>query len=244
MIRVMIADDMPELTRRFANILSRDEEIEVLCCVHSGEAAIEECMKRSPDVVLMDVEMETRTAGLWASREILEKKPGTKIVILTVYEDDETVFTAFELGVSDYVLKNSMPVNMITCVKDAYRGQSPIRPVVAKKIRREFQRIKKSEGSFLYCLHIVTQLTQTELDVLDLISRGYTRQQICELRCVELSTVKRQIHNILAKFHCSSMSEVVSKIEKEHVLDYIRDVSGKRGRNAEEQKGEAHEAKK
>ena len=226
MIKVLIADDMPELAKRFASVLKADPQISVLGCVHSGAEAVAECEKLKPDVILMDIEMETKTAGLDASEEILKQQPGVKIVILTVYEDDELVFHAFQLGVSDYILKNSIPNDFVTCIKDAYSGHSPIRPVIAKKIRREFQRIRKSENSFLYCLNIVTQLTQKELDVLDLISQGYTRTQICELRCVELSTVKTQIHNILKKFGCTSMSEVVGRIEEAQVFEYIRSISG------------------
>lgn len=226
MIKVLIAEDIKELARRFAGGLQRDPEIQVLGCVHRGDEAVTESERLCPDVILMDIEMETKTAGLDAAGEILKKQPGIKIIILTVYEDDELIFQAFQLGVADYILKNSLPEDFSTCIKEAYEGHSPIRPVIARKIRREFQRIRNSENSFLYCLNIVTQLTQKEIDVLDLISQGYTRAQICELRCVELSTVKTQIHNILKKFKCSSMSEVVAQIEEAQVFEYIRNISG------------------
>lgn len=224
-IKVLIVDDIAPIGKRYENILKKDSEIEVTGRVESGYEAIMMAALHRPDVILMDVEMETRTAGLDASRQILEKFPETKIIVLTVYEDDETVFNAFQLGVTDYFLKNSSPSEIITCVKDAYHGISPIRPVIAEKIRREFQRVKNSEDSFLYCLQIVTQLTQTELDVLDLMSQGYTRSQICETRCVELSTVKTQIHNILKKFKKESMGEVTAIVNDLHILDYLRGIS-------------------
>ena len=191
MIKVLIAEDIKELARRFAGVLRRDPAIQVVGCVQRGDEAVAESQRLCPDIILMDIEMETKTAGLDATQEIIKKQPEIKIIILTVYE-----------------------------------GHSPIRPVIAKKIRREFQRIRNSENSFLYCLNIVTQLTQKEIDVLDLISQGYTRTQICELRCVELSTVKTQIHNILKKFGCASMSEVVAQIEEAQVFEYIRNISG------------------
>lgn len=225
MIKVMIVDDIEPITKRYENILKRDPGIEVMACVQSGYEAAMGAALYKPDVILMDVEMETRTAGLDASKQILEKFPDTKIIILTVYEDDETVFSAFQLGVTDYVLKNASPAEIITCVKDAYNGTSPIRPAIAQKIRREFQRVKNNEGSFLYCLQIVSQMTQTELDVLDLMSRGYTRAQICEKRCVELSTVKTQIHNILKKFNMESMSDVCDLMNKLNIFDYLRDIN-------------------
>lgn len=226
-IKVLIADDLEPISKRYENILKKDKEIEVIGRVTNGYEAVAVVAMHQPDVVLMDVEMETRTAGLDASAQILDKFPETKIIILTVYEDDETVFTAFQLGVTDYFLKNAAPAEIISCVKDAYFGRSPIRPAIAHKIRREFQRVKNSEDSFLYCLRIVTELTQTELDILDLCSQGYSRSQICEIRCVELSTVKTQIHNILRKFNKESMSEVTSLINHLQVLDYIRRSAGK-----------------
>ena len=176
------------------------------------------------DIILMDIEMETRTAGLDAASQILSQYPEVKIIILTSYEDDENVFQAFKLGVSDYVLKNSKQEELITCVKDAYAGRSPIRPVIAEKIRREFQRVKQSEDSFLYNLMLVTQLTQTEIDILDLLRQGYERSEICSMRCVEMTTLKRHIHNILKKFDLDSMAEVVKLVNDLKIYDYLHNV--------------------
>lgn len=221
MIRVLIAEDILPVLNRYTRILSQDTEIEVAGSAQTGREAVEIALRQHPDVVLMDVEMETRTAGLDATREILAHRPQTKIIILTVYEDDETVFRAFELGVSDYFLKNSPPDEIVSCVKDAYNNLSPIRPAIAKKIRDEFQRIKGQESSLLYCMQMVAQLTQTELDILNLTAEGYSRQQICDIRCVELSTVKSQIHNILKKFGKSSMQELIIMLDSLHIFDYL-----------------------
>lgn len=220
----MIADDIIPIAKRYEKILKKDDEIEVVAVVNSGYEAVLQCALHKPDVVMMDIEMESQTAGLNATSHILEHFPETKIIILTVYEDDETVFKAFQLGVTDYILKNSAPENILTCVKDAYNNRSPIRPSIAHKIRREFQRIKKNEDSFLYCLHLITELTQTELDILDLTCQGYTRKEICDMRCVELSTIKTQIRNILKKFDCTSMSEVICVMEKSCILDYLHNL--------------------
>lgn len=222
MIRVLIAEDIEPVLRRYGRILGTDPEIEVIAQVQTGEEAAREALLLHPDVILMDVEMETRTAGLDASRTILSQaSPTPKIIILTVYEDDETVFEAFRLGVTDYVLKNSAPEELIGCVRDAYLNRSPIRPAIARKIRDEFQRIKKQEDSLLYCIQIVSQLTQTELDILTMMSRGYTRSQICEIRCVKLSTVKSQIHTILKKFGKNNMQELIAMLNHLHVLEYL-----------------------
>lgn len=218
-------EDILPIMKRYKTILEKDSEIEVVAAVQSGYEAVLMVGVHHPDVILMDIDMETRTAGLDATRQILTHFPATKIIILTVYEDDETVFNAFQFGVSDYILKNSNPNEIITCVKDAYNNRSPIRPVIAEKIRQEFQRIRKNETSFLYCLHLITQLTQTEIDVLDLLNKGYTRQQICEVRCVEMSTVKTQVHNILKKFEKDSTAEVLEMLNKMNIFDYLHNLN-------------------
>jgi DNA-binding NarL/FixJ family response regulator len=218
---VLIAEDMPALLRKYKRELEKESGIEVVACVQSGYEAVMQSAMLRPDVVLMDIEMESRTAGLDASRQILSKLPNTKIVILTVYEDDESVFQAFQLGVSDYVLKNSSHDELLTCIQDAHDGRSPIRPVIAEKIRREFQRAKTSEQSLLFNLQIISQLTPTELDILNLLNQGISRQEICELRCIVPSTIKTHVHNVLKKFDKQSAVEVISQLNALHIFEYL-----------------------
>lgn len=225
MIKVLIADDLRPICKRYENYINKNCEMQAVAIAHSGKDAVEQATAFTPDVILMDIEMETRTAGLDAARQILKQLPQTKIIILTVYEDDEFVFQAFQLGVSDYLLKDASPEEIVSCIRDAYHNCSPIRPVIAEKIRREFKRVKTSEQSFLYCLHIITQMTQTEIDILDLLSQGYSRSQICEIRCVELSTVKTHIKSILKKFDKTSSAEVIALMNELQIFDYIRNIS-------------------
>lgn len=225
MIRVLVVDDIQPICRRYEKLINQEENMEVVGTAFSGMEALEKARELKPDVVLMDIEMETKTSGLDVAKEILEILPQTKIIILTVYEEDEFVFQAFQLGVTDYLIKNSGKEEIVTCISDAYNGCSPIRPVIAEKVRREFQRVKTSEQSFLYCLHIVAQMTQTEIDILDLLSQGYTRSEICKIRCVELSTVKTQIKSILKKFNKSTTAEVIQQMNDLKIFDYIRNIS-------------------
>lgn len=225
MIRVLVVDDMQPICRRYEKLINQEEDMEVVGLAFSGAEALEMVRTLEPNVVLMDIEMEAKTSGLDASRDILQIYPEMKIIILTVYEEDEFVFQAFQLGVTDYLIKNSGKEEIISCIKDAYTGNSPIRPVIAEKIRREFQRVKTSEQSFLYCLHIIAEMTQTEIDILSLLSQGYTRTEICKIRCVELPTVKTQIKSILKKFNKNTTAEVIQQMNELQIFDYIRNIS-------------------
>ena len=130
MIKLLIAEDMTPLLKRYEKAVQVDPEIQVVAAVTNGYDAVMMAALHRPDVILMDVEMETRTAGFDAAQHILERFPETKVVMLTVFEDEQTIFRAFQLGVVDYILKNSQDVELAQCARDAYYNCSPIRPVV------------------------------------------------------------------------------------------------------------------
>lgn len=116
-IRVMIVDDMESLCRKYETVLSQSEEIEVVAAAHDGYQAIMKSAMLQPDVILMDIEMESKYAGITATSQILREFPKIKIVILTVYEDDEMIYAAFQAGACDYVLKTATPAAMVSCVR-------------------------------------------------------------------------------------------------------------------------------
>jgi DNA-binding NarL/FixJ family response regulator len=220
-IKALIAEDTESLCNYYTQILDTDPEITVVSSVYDGPSAVKAALELKPDVILMDIEMDTRDSGLLATKEILSKLPDTKIIILTVSKEDEMVSSAFTLGACDYMLKNYSPDEIIKGVKDAFIGQSPIRPEIAPKLRSEFQRVKQYETSFLYVLNMLTVLTSTEIDILYLLSQNYTRADICRARCVEMSTVKTQIHNILQKLGKKNISEVLIPIQNQDIWDLV-----------------------
>lgn len=220
-IKVLIAEDVEPIRKRYAAVLRQSPDIEVVADVGTGEDACKAARDLVPDVILMDIEMEAKDAGIRATGEILAEMPSIKIIILTVYEEDELVFSAFRLGACDYVLKNASNEEIVNAVTSAYKGQSPIRPEIASKIRTEFQRVKTYESSFLFMLNILSTLTPKELDTLYLLSTGYNKRQICEMRCVEMSTVKSQVHSILKKFNKKKISEIITTESDRKLLGSI-----------------------
>ncbi len=220
-IRVLIAEDMEPLRRLYVKIVSQAEDMEVTADVGTGEMAVRKALDTTPDVILMDIEMEKKDAGLRAVEEIYHAGLNPKIIILTVYEEDELIFTAFQLGVCDYLMKNSSKDEILNSIRNAYHNNLPLRPELASKILGEFKRVKSYETSFLYAVNIVSSLTSTELELLRLLLDGKSRREICELRHVEISTVKTQIHHILKKFNKNSIEEVSEMIESLNLYDLI-----------------------
>lgn len=221
MIRVMIVDDMEPIRRLYRKYIENTEDMTVAADVGSGAEAVKIAPEAKPDVILMDIEMETKDAGLRAMRELDGMGVDAKVIMLTVYEEDELIFTAFQLGACDYLMKNATEEEILKSIRDAANGESPLRPELATKILGELRRVRSYETSFLYAVNIVSSLTTTEMEILRLVMDGKSRKEICAARNVEMSTVKSQIHSLLRKFNRSSTEEVVELINEFHLQDLI-----------------------
>ncbi len=218
-IRILIAEDVLPIREYLSMVLSHEPDMEVLEAVDSGAAVVEKALSAKPDVVLMDLEMETPRAGVEAIRILSMKAPGISAVVLTHFEDSETVFAAFEAGAVDYVLKNASAAEIIEAVKAAAWDQSPIRSQVAKLIRAEFQAMRSERANLTATLNIVYKLTPTELGLLRLLAEGKTQNEIAQIRHVELSTIRTHVGNILKKFNEPSARDVVKKLRSLGIFD-------------------------
>lgn len=225
-INVMIVDDISSLCTRYEGIFSQAEDIRVVAVANNGYEAILKSAVTQPDVILMDIEMESKYAGITATQQILAQFPDMKVVILTVYDEDAMIYAAFQAGACDYIQKTATPAMMLQCVRDAYHERSVMKPTVARKIRTEFKRIKDNEDSLIYTLYLVQLLTDTERDILYAFHSGMTQKEICQARYIEPSTMKTHMRNILHKMKCRKMEDVLKKAEScgfFYYMDKIRE---------------------
>lgn len=225
-IKVLIVEDDDLIAKRYQMILSKDPGIEFVGRAASGYEGTMLAALYKPDIILMDIELEDKQAGLRATSEILAYMPEIKIVMLTVIETDDAVFRAFELGAINYLLKNMPADAIVKAIKDAHADMPSLHANIAGKITREFKRIRTKEDSLLRNFHILTLLTPTELEVLDLLMKDYSRKEICEMRHVEPSTLKSQIHSILKKFDKVSVQEVIGVLRELHIPEILAQRKG------------------
>lgn len=221
-IKVLIVDDLTSIQERFNRILSQDPNIEVVGVASSGAEAVTLASVYKPDIILMDIEMENKLAGILAAQQICDEIPTIKIIILTVYEEDEIVFSAYQTGIVDYLLKSAKSQDVVDAIIAAHNNVSPIRPFIAEKIRREFKRMKTSEHSMMYIINILSELTTSEIALLDLLAQGKKRSEIAKIRCVEMSTIKSQINTILKKFNTKNTKEVVKILAELKILEMLK----------------------
>ena len=216
----MMADDIPEIRSYFANFIDHEADMEFVGTAASGAEAVRLAGELQPDIILMDIQMETRTAGISASKQILETWPSIKIIILTILEDDDLLFQAYCAGVIDYIIKTDSVSQILTSIRNAYHNQMILRPRYAEKIIQELKRVREEQSGLLTGLNILTMLSNSEFEVLKCLYQGMNARQISESRYVSPGTVKTQIHSILKKFDMKSVSDVVKHL-KEIRFDHI-----------------------
>jgi DNA-binding NarL/FixJ family response regulator len=221
-IKIVIADDMEAHRRRLERIIRTQPDFELLDSLDSGAGTVLSVRERQPDIILTDIEMESKFAGIEASKAIHEQFPEVKIIVLTVHEDDNIVFAAFQNGIVDYLIKSATPDEIIAGVRAAYLDDSPIRPIIARKLRSELVRVKNNEAALMALLNTISSLTPSQLDILKLLCQHKSRQQIAELRSVEVETIKKQINGILKKFNMSRTSEVVGRLNELNLFEVAR----------------------
>lgn len=219
MIRVVIAEDLEVLREHFTAIINAQSDMQTVDAVINGKQAIQATARLSPDIVLMDIEMDFKHDGIFAAGRIMTDYPGVKVIFLTVHEDDETVFSAFENGAVDYVLKSASSTEIIKAIRLAHEGKSPIRPEIASKIRTEFSRIRKNESNMVQSIYLISRLTTTEFDILNLLLQGKRPAEIAKTRQVEITTIKSQINQLLKKFHKKRTKEIVKLVKELNLND-------------------------
>lgn len=217
---VLIAEDMDILRQDIRETLEKTGEITVVAEAASGKAALEEYLLHRPDIVLMDIEMESKTAGIEAAEKIQEKDPGARIIYLTSHDSDEIIVSALATGARDYVVKGCGDDVLISHIKSVMDGSCNLDSRVQAVLMGEYSRVKKQEKGLLYFVENLSRLTPVERELITLLIKGYRIREIADKRNVEIVTVKSQIRTLLQKVGLSRTKELV-KIIEELGLSYL-----------------------
>lgn len=206
MIRVVVADD----EENYRNVLKRTlsnlmPDCELLAVCKDGEEALEACLADPPDVLLTDINMP-RLNGIELIQRLLTREKDVKIVILTVQEDDETVYEAFKAGAMGYLLKTSSPKDVVDAIRLAHIGEAKITPKIAAKMIEQFshrpQREEDVDDTWMYVL------SDRELEVLKLVAQGLRNKEIATKLNIAEKTVKNHVSNILKALQANSRTEL------------------------------------
>jgi DNA-binding NarL/FixJ family response regulator len=215
-IRVIIVDDHALFRRGLQMVLEVEDDIDVVGEAGDGTEALAKAEETVPDVVLMDVRMPKRS-GLEATRAIKEILPNTKILMLTISDEEADLYDAIKSGASGYLLKEISIEEVANAVRAVNAGQSLISPSMASKLLNEFaSMVKRSDDRAGVP---APRLTDRELQVLKLVARGHNNRDIAKELFISENTVKNHVRNILEKLHLHSRMEAVVYAVRERLLD-------------------------
>jgi DNA-binding NarL/FixJ family response regulator len=193
--RLLIADDDDLMRAGLIELLTADPQIEIVGQAATGRQAVEQARRLAPDVVLMDVRMPDLD-GIAATREVARDAPGTRVLILTTFEQDDYIFGALRAGASGFLLKRTRPEELIAAVHTIAAGDSLLSPSVT---RRVIDRMAQQPTPDLADQAKLRELTPREREVLELIARGLSNREIATALVVEESTIRTHVKRVLAK---------------------------------------------
>ena len=215
-IRVVIADDHVLYRRGLQMVVSQEDDIDIVGEAGDGHEAIRRTEELLPDVVLMDVRMPRRS-GIEACTAIKELVPSTKIVMLTISDEESDLYEAVRAGANGYLLKDVPGEQIADGIRAVSTGQSLISPSMASKLLSEFAlMIKRHEERPAMP---VPRLTERELEVLKLVARGMANRDIAKALFISENTVKNHVRNILEKLQLHSRMEAAMYAVREKLLD-------------------------
>ena len=213
MIRILLADDHAIFREGIKSLLTKHENIEIVGEATNGREAIDRTAQLRPDVVVLDISMPLMD-GLEATRQIRKESPDTKVIVLTMHEDEEYFFQLLRAGASGYVTKRSVVRELISAIEAAARGESFFCPSMAKHLLSDYLRLDKTTDQIEQ-----QELTPREREVVKLIAEGNTNQQIADLLHRSVKTIESHRANILRKLDIHDTIELVKYAVRKKLIE-------------------------
>lgn len=195
-IRVLIVDDHTIVRKGIRALLAEITGLEVVGEAADGQEAIALAARLNPDVILMDLGMP-RLDGIEATRQIRARQPESRILVMTSFATDDKVLPAIKAGAQGYLLKESAPDDLVQAIRQIYRGESSLHPVIARKVLQEIAHPADRPPT-------PDPLTEREVEVLRLVAQGLSNQDIARKLHISDPTVRTHVSNIMSKLYLAN----------------------------------------
>lgn len=204
-VRILIVDDHTLFRDGLRAILKAVPDFEIVGEAATGEEAIDKAMNLKPDIILMDIQMPDMN-GVEATEVILQKHARTGIIMLTMLEDDNSLFSALRAGARGYVLKGADKAEMVRSIRAVANGEALFGSVIANRITQFFNNPLRNEKHSAF-----PELTDREFEVLELIAKEYNNQEIADFLHISIKTVSNHISNIFNKLQVTDRTKAIFK---------------------------------
>jgi two-component system, NarL family, response regulator LiaR len=209
-IRILIADDHAFVREGTRRILEQEPDLEVVAEAGDGEETVKLACNLKPDVALVDVAMP-KLDGIEATRRIKAQCPAVAVLVLSAYDDDQFIFGLLEAGAAGYLLKSVRGQEIVDAIRAVHAGESVLHPSVARKVLNRFAGVSGKPRE----RKSVDLLTEREMEVLKMVTKGLSNKDIAEGLCLSVRTVQGHLANIFNKLRVSSRTEAVVHALKE-----------------------------
>jgi DNA-binding NarL/FixJ family response regulator len=202
-IRILIADDHQSFRSGLRAMFQTVEDLEVIGEASNGDEAITLAHKLQPDVILMDIKMPG-TNGIEATRRILNASPHISILVLTMYEDDDSVFAALRAGARGYLLKGAVKAEILRAIRSVSSGEAIFGPAIARRLVDYFAKSTPATTPSPF-----PELTEREAEILALLAQYHTNSEIAEQLSISTKTVRNHVSNIFNKLQVIDRAQAI-----------------------------------
>lgn len=211
-IRVLVVDDHAIFRDGLCALIKEQEDMLALDAAADGLEGLEKALELDPDVVLMDINMPCMD-GVEATRRMTLARPEARVIILTIYGDDDHVFQAIRAGASGYVLKDARSQDLLEAIRVVHRGDVIIEPYIASRVLREFRRLSEGESKDQF-----VELASQERAILELVGQGKTNREIGNELYMAEQTVKNKLSLIYQKLKVNNRAEAMRRAMQEGII--------------------------
>jgi len=205
-IRVSIVEDDEGIRSSLAAMIRREDGLKLLGEYADGETAVKQIPQNLPNVVLMDINLPGMK-GFDCVRQLKAEHPRVQFLMLTVYEDSESLFNSLRAGASGYLLKRTAPARLIDAIRDVHSGGAPMSPQLARRVVQHFAQPNPDTSD-------LNKLTPGEKEFLDQLAGGYAYKEIADRMNISIDTVRSYVRTVYEKLHVHSRTEAVVKYLK------------------------------
>ena len=210
-IKVLIADDHLFYREGVRTLLNTAEGIEIIGEASNGQEVVERAAELQPDVILMDLKMPGLN-GIDATRQIIQKQPKVGILVITMFDDDESVFAVMRAGARGYLLKDADQEELVRAITAVYHDEAIFSPAIARRMMNYFSHLPRERAR---AENVFPDLTEREYEILELIAQGHGNPGIANKLSLSVKTVQNYVSNILNKLQVADRSEAIVRAREQ-----------------------------